>query len=142
MRVGLVILFRSRFEEGLTKLRQGRLHFVAGVNISRLLGDNDAIRKCPACFVEPPETGQELAELEISCHIGGMFVKEYSEMIIGGAIIPELGAFERESVARKSIARFFGDELLEHFPARLLRLGHGMKRRIIFALLQPSQARN
>jgi hypothetical protein len=126
--------FRLRFEEGLAKLRQGRLHFVAGVDISRLLGDNDAIRKCPASFVEPPKTGQKLAELEVSCHIGGMFVKEFCEMIIGGAIISEFRAFERESVAGKCIVRFCGDELLKHFTPRLLRLGHGRKRRIIFAL--------
>ena len=118
-------------EEGLTQLVQGRLHFIAGMNVARLLGDDDAVRKGSARFFEPPQTRKELPELEISCHISGVVVKESSKIINGGAIITKLCAFMSQTVQRKSVAGFIGDELLQHFPARLLTLGHGKKHRII-----------
>jgi hypothetical protein len=47
----------------------------------------------------------------------------------GSGIVPELHALERQSVSRKGVAGFLGDELLEHFPARLpLCGGHGIER--------------
>ena len=130
--VGRIIIdWGPETKEGLTQLVQGRLHFISGMNVPRFLGDDDAVGKGSARFFEPPETCKELPELEISCHISGVVVKESSKIINGGAIITELRAFMSQTVQRKSVAGFLGDELLEHFPARLLTLGHGEKHRII-----------
>jgi hypothetical protein len=63
------LFFGPSSEGGLAKLVQGRLHFVAGMNVTRLLGDNYAVRKGSACFIKPTETGEELPELEVSSHI-------------------------------------------------------------------------
>ena len=50
-------------------------------------------------------------------------------MASGGGVVPQLHAFERQSVSREGVAGFLGDELLEHFAARLLCLvGHGIER--------------
>ena len=46
-------------------------------------------------------------------------------MASGGCIVPELDAFQSQSVSRECIARFLGDELLEDFASRLLRIRHG-----------------
>ena len=110
------------------------MHFVAGMNVTRLLGDDYAVRKHSACFINSTETGEELAELEVSCHIRWVVVKEYSIMINGFIIISQFCAFVRQSVSGKRIAWFCRDKLLKHFTARLLRWGHGVKRRIIFFL--------
>jgi hypothetical protein len=63
-------------------------------------------------------------------------------MINGGAIIPQLCAFVRQPIKGKGVTRFCGNELLEHFTARLLRLGHRMKHRIIFVLPQSRKVPN
>jgi hypothetical protein len=43
----------------------------------------------------------------------------------GGGVVPELYAFQRQSVASKRVVRFLRDELLEHFAARFLCVGQG-----------------
>ncbi len=124
------------------KKRQGRLHFVPGVNVAGFLSHDDAVRKCSTRVVEPPEAREELAELEVARNVLRMSLKESLEVFRGCGIIPELHAFQRQTVPRKRVAGFFSDELLEHFAARLLRLGHRMNTRIIFTLRQARQARN
>jgi hypothetical protein len=39
------------------------------------------------------------------------------EMFGGGGVVTELGAFERQAVARKGIRRLLGDKLFQDFAA-------------------------
>jgi acyl-CoA hydrolase len=117
-----------------TQKRQGRLHLVARVRIAGLLRDNDAVREQLARLRNAAEARQELAELSVTGHVIRMRVQELLEMFRGGGIVAELDAFESQPIACEGVRGFFGDELLEHFAARLLSLGHGLKARIITGL--------
>src|SRR5580693_1457810 len=75
-----------------------------------------------------------LAELEVTGHIFRVGFQELLEMRGGGIVVTELHAFQRQSVARESVRGFFGDKLLQNFPAWLLCLGHRLKTRIIAGL--------
>ena len=67
-----------------------------------------------------------LAELEVSRDVLGMNFEEFVEVASGSRVVPQLHALEREAVARKGVARFVGDELLQDFAPRFLCGGHGI----------------
>jgi len=87
------------------------------MHVSSFLRDDDTVRKKFPCLIEPPETRKELAELEVSDGIIGIRFEESVKVASGGRIIAKLHALERQSVSRKSVARFLGDELLEELAS-------------------------
>ena len=110
---------------------QCSLHFVAGVHVAGFLGDDDAVGQEFPRFLGAAEAPEELAKLEIAGDVVRMRFEEFLEMLGSRGIVAEFHTFERESVAGEGVGRFFSDELLEHFAARLLCLGHTLEARII-----------
>jgi hypothetical protein len=87
------------------------------MHVSSFLRDDDTVGKKFPRLIEPPETRKELAELEVSRGIIGIGFEEFVKVASGGGIIANLHALERQSVSRKSVARFLGDELLEELAS-------------------------
>jgi hypothetical protein len=107
------------------------LHFVASVDVPGALCHNDTVREELAGFGFAADAREELAILEVGGDVGGMIVDQVLEIGDGGLIVAELRTFHGEAVAGEGIRGTRGDELLENFTARLLRLGHFVRARII-----------
>jgi hypothetical protein len=120
MRLGLCIDRYLDSDAGSAQKRERCLHFVPRVHISGLLCDDDTVGQQFPRLIELPEARKELAELEISRGITGIGYKELAEVAGCGRIIPQLHALKRQSVSRKGVGRFLGNELFKQLSAGLL----------------------
>jgi hypothetical protein len=103
--------------------------YVAGV-----LSGHYPIGEQFTCFLEPTDSRQKLAKLEISRHVAGIFFQKLLKILDGCRVITQLGALESQAVSRERVGGFFCYKFLQNFPARLLCLGHGLNARIITSL--------
>ena len=104
------------------------------MHVAGVLGDHDSIRKQLACFVEPANSRQKLRELIVSRDVIRIRLKKFRKILVGGLVLADLGAFERQAVTRKRVRRLFSYKLFQNFAARLLCLGHRLEARIIAGL--------
>jgi len=97
---------------------------------------NAGVQRGPG-FLSAPRAGKKLAVLEIGGDIISMPAEQRFEMLIGCGCVARVGALHRQTIERKRVIRFGGDEFFQHLAACfLLWLGHGKEARIIDGLRQ------
>lgn len=111
--------------------RERRLHLAARVRVAGCFGRCDSGRKSLSGCGHIAEACKELAELEVTGDVSRMRSQKLTEMPLGGRIVAQLRAFERQAVTRERVVRAGLHESFENLAARLRCLSHGSGNAII-----------
>ena len=80
----------------------------------------DAGREYASRFLRARFASQELAVHEVAGNVSGVVFEKCAKVLVRGGRVAAVHAFERQTIAGKSVVGLIGDKLFEHLAARLL----------------------
>jgi hypothetical protein len=101
-----------------------RAHFLAGVLISGSRGRRNSGMKYSPCIRWAGDPREELAELEITGYVVGMFREQGFKVCNRGIIVAVIRAFQGQAILCKGVAGMRGQKLFQFFAPGLYGLGH------------------